>query len=263
MKSISLQEHINQSRIAAAANRAKGNRHGQILSMLYSDPYHFVEELIQNAEDAIARRKNESVSGFVKIIISETGISFFHNGDPFSETDLMAITTFASTTKKGLPGINQIGKFGIGFRSVYGITDNPEIHSGDFHYRITDFEVLEECNPRDTETFTTLIYLPFKSSVSADFRQTLQNRICTLNPTFLLFLNQIQQIEIIAENQSVVINATTELCEKKITHKTIVSSNNGIRNELHFLLMQRNRPDGHHNICLHHKKRIARNQSDR
>ncbi len=250
MKSISLQEHINQSRIAAAANRAKGNRHGQILSMLYSDPYHFVEELIQNAEDAIARRKNESVSGFVKIIISETGISFFHNGDPFSETDLMAITTFASTTKKGLPGINQIGKFGIGFRSVYGITDNPEIHSGDFHYRITDFEVLEECNPRDTETFTTLIYLPFKSSVSADFRQTLQNRICTLNPTFLLFLNQIQQIEIIAENQSVVINATTELCEKKITHKTIVSSNNGIRNELHFLLMQRN--SGHN-----HKAAIA------
>jgi len=239
MKSISLQEHINQSRIAAAANRVKGNRHGQILSMLYSDPYHFIEELIQNAEDAVARLKDETVSGFVKIIISENGISFLHNGDPFSETDLMAITTFASTTKKGLPGINQIGKFGIGFRSVYGITDNPEIHSGNFHYRITDFEVLEECAPKDTDEFTTLICLPFKTSVSADFRKLLRNRICALNPTFLLFLKQIQQIEILAENQSVVISAETDAPEKNILYKTIISSNDGKRNVSRYLLFQR------------------------
>lgn len=245
MKPISLQEHINQSRIAAAANRAKGNRHGQILSMLYSDPYHFIEELIQNAEDAVARRKDETLSGFVKILISETGISFFHNGDPFSETDLMAITTFASTTKKGLPGINQIGKFGIGFRSVYGITDNPEIHSGKHHYRITDFEVLEECQPRDTEEFTTFIYLPFKPSVSADFRKLLQERICALNPTFLLFLKQIQQIEIIAEHQSVVISAETDFPEKNIQQKTIVSSNNGKRNVSRYFLFERSKGHNH------------------
>ncbi len=36
MKRISLQEHIAQSKIAVAANLAKGNRHGQILSMLYT-----------------------------------------------------------------------------------------------------------------------------------------------------------------------------------------------------------------------------------
>ncbi|HBG70337.1 MAG: hypothetical protein A2W93_15890 [Bacteroidetes bacterium GWF2_43_63] len=239
MKSISLQEHINQSRIAAAANRAKGNRHGQILSMLYSDPYHFIEELIQNAEDAIARRKDNTLFGFVKIIIDDNGISFFHNGDPFSETDLMAITTFASTTKKGLPGINQIGKFGIGFRSVYGITDLPEIHSGKHHYRISDFEVLEECEPRFTEEFTTHIFLPFKPSVSADFRNMLKKRICGLNPVFLLFLKQIMQIEIVADEESVVFSAETDNKEKNILVKTIVSNKNGIRKSSRYILFQR------------------------
>lgn len=239
MKSISLQEHIAQSKIAVAANRAKGNRHGQILSMLYSDPAHFAEELIQNAEDAIARRQQAEEPGCVKIVFDPEGVSFFHNGDPFNESDLMAITTYASTTKKGLPGINQIGKFGIGFRSVYGITDSPEIHSGKHHYRIADYEVLEEIAEENTSEFTTYIRLPFKPSVGADFRKSLADSVQNLNAEFLLFLNQITQIEIISQDTATVFSCGTETFGKNLTIKNILVSRNGRRNNKQFLLFKR------------------------
>ncbi len=236
MKSISLQDHINQSKIAAAANRAKGNRHGQILSMLYADPYHFIEELLQNAEDALARQKDSALIGIVKIIITGTDISFYHNGDPFNEIDLMAITTFASTTKKGLPNINQIGKFGIGFRSVYGISDNPEIHSETHNYKITDFEVLENCPAKNTHEFSTLIFLPYKKSLTADFKTALENNLLNLNPMFLLFLKRIQQIEIVTRDSSTILSVETELVGKDLVRKKIIETHNGIRSIASYLV---------------------------
>ena len=99
MKSkLSLQEHIRQSRIAAQANKAKGNRHGKILADLYSDPAHFIEEIIQNAEDACQRAKIQN--GVISITLFADAIQIAHNGIPFDENDLMAITTFGVTTKK-------------------------------------------------------------------------------------------------------------------------------------------------------------------
>jgi len=239
MKKISLQEHIAQSKIAVAANLAKGNRHGQILSMLYADPFHFIEELIQNAEDALARNKNNA-AGFVKIVLHENGIHFFHNGAPFNEPDLMSITTFASTTKKGLPDVNQIGKFGIGFRSVFGITDEPEIHSGPYHYKITDFEVLEETTPLETGEYTTHIYLPYKKTLSESFKQELARKILDLNPRLLLFLQQIVQVTIVAESQHVIMSAATEVCGKKLQKREISVDKNNHQSRFQYIVFSRN-----------------------
>ena len=239
MKSISLQEHIAQSKIAVAANKAKGNRHGQLLSMLYSDPFHFIEELLQNAEDAIARRKKPEETGFVKIVSSETGIDFLHNGDPFDERDLMAVTTFASTTKKGLPDINQIGKFGIGFRSVYGITDSPEIHSGSHHYRIIDFEIPESVEIENEIGFTTLIRLPFKKNLNREFLANLRWELLNLDSSFLLFLQQISHIEISDGYETVVLSAATEKYENQLLAKTIYTSRGGEQIQKRFLLFHK------------------------
>ncbi len=239
MKNISLKEHITQSKIAVAANKAKGNKHGQLLSMLYSDPFHFIEELLQNAEDAIARRKNANEPGFVKIVMNNTNIDFLHNGDPFDESDLMAVTTFASTTKKGQPEINQIGKFGIGFRSVYGITDNPEIHSGIHHYKIVDFEIPESVQPETHVGFTTIIRLPFKKSLSMQFIENLQQELLDLNPNFLLFLKQIVHVEILASSGSTILSVSEEQTNDNAIIKTICVDRHGVRSENRFLLFQK------------------------
>ena len=235
MAKISLKEHIEQSKIAVAANFAKGNRHGQILSMLYSDPFHFIEELIQNAEDALERKKTKLEIGSVKIILNEKYIDFMHNGDIFTEEDLMSITTFANTTKKGLPNINQIGKFGIGFKSVYGITNAPEIHSGIHHYKISDFEVLEETETIQNSDFQTIIRLPLKENLSKNYIQELYNNILNLDPAFILFLNQISQVEIISQGANYIISNNEEKFDSVFSKKTLTTTYNGNRKEKEYL----------------------------
>jgi hypothetical protein len=50
-----------------------------------------------------------------------------------------------------------IGKFGVGFKSVFAYTQNPEIHSGEYHFRIHDLVVPELLPPTssDANSFKT------------------------------------------------------------------------------------------------------------
>ncbi|HOK22139.1 MAG TPA: hypothetical protein PLO66_05545, partial [Bacteroidales bacterium] len=187
-----LQEYISLTREVVKANKDKGNRYAEILSSLYADPVHFLDEIVQNAEDACARisRQGEMIIQFEK-----DGIVIYHNGDPFNDDDFIAITTYGRSTKKQLSNFNRIGKFGIGFRSVFGITDAPEIHSNDFHFVIRDFELLETIEPIDImEPFTTLFRFPFKKNISFT---DLWDRVRAWDYRFILFLDYINKIEII------------------------------------------------------------------
>jgi len=151
-----------------------------------------LDEIVQNAEDACARisRQGEMIIQFEK-----DGIVIYHNGDPFNDDDFIAITTYGRSTKKQLSNFNRIGKFGIGFRSVFGITDAPEIHSNDFHFVIRDFELLETIDPIEImEPFTTLFRFPFKKNISFT---DLWDRVRAWDYRFILFLDYINKIEII------------------------------------------------------------------
>ncbi|MFY9417849.1 MAG: hypothetical protein WAP17_02005, partial [Bacteroidales bacterium] len=187
-----LQEYISLTREVIKANKDKGNRYAEILSSLYADPVHFLDEIVQNAEDACARIARQ---GKMIIQFEKDDIAIYHNGDPFNEDDFIAITTYGRSTKKQLSNINKIGKFGIGFRSVFGITDTPEIHSNGFHFVIRDFELLEAIDPIDIiEQYTTLFKFPFKKNISAS---DLWDRVKAWDFRFILFLNYVNKIEII------------------------------------------------------------------
>lgn len=99
---------------------------GQFLAeQLYSDRGHFIFELLQNAEDVGATR--------VVYTLRPTELEFRHyGGRPFNEDDVKAITDVLRGTKKDDP--TKIGKFGIGFKSVFAFTSSPEIHSGSEHF---------------------------------------------------------------------------------------------------------------------------------
>lgn len=195
--SLSLKEYIQKSREAVAANLAKGNKHASLLSRLYSDPYRFLDEILQNAEDAYARKGDNCAQGSIGFYLTDDGLDIVHNGIDFTEEDLKAITTFAGTTKDLRDGINQIGKFGIGFRSVYALTDVPEIHSGLYHFRIEDYEVLEECTPQLAPSNAgTLIRLPFRESEKQKSLKWVREGLDRLNAYSLLFLKNINTIEI-------------------------------------------------------------------
>jgi hypothetical protein len=84
----------------------------------YADPTHFIFELIQNAEDADAT--------WARFELTPDAVIFDHDGRPFKRCDVEGITGIGNTTK--LEEANKIGCFGIGFKSVYVVSERPQVH---------------------------------------------------------------------------------------------------------------------------------------
>lgn len=167
---------------------AKKNRdysHSIIGEQLYSKQSHFIFELLQNAEDEEATK--------VKISFNGQELVFEHNGRPFDITDIEAITSFGNNEKKKLKP-NAIGRFGIGFKSVFSVTEKPEIKSGDFHFAISNFIVPNLIDSENSKA--TIITLPFKSSKQSQIVSKIESALDDLDSTYLLFLNNISSIEI-------------------------------------------------------------------
>ena len=161
----------------------KDKSHEIIGEQLYSKQSHFLFELIQNAEDEGATKIN--------IIVSDESLVFEHNGNPFSIKDVEAITTFGNNERKKLKA-NAIGRFGIGFKSVFNITQNPEIHSGHFHFKIKHYIIPEIIEYEFLKT--TRITLPFKKSGRIKIIQGVTNALNHLDHSYILFLNNIKRI---------------------------------------------------------------------
>ena len=85
----------------------------------YIEPCHFIYELIQNADDQKASKIHFQINN-EEIVIS-------HNGKNFTDRDVDDITTPRNSKKTN--DANQIGKYGIGFFSVYSICESPIIYS--------------------------------------------------------------------------------------------------------------------------------------
>jgi hypothetical protein len=84
-----------------------------------------------------------------------------HFGKPFDERDMRGISGIAEGTKG--KDLTTIGRFGIGFKSVYAFTDRPEVHSGAEDFAIQNF-VWPAAAPRvERNDDQTLISLPLKS----------------------------------------------------------------------------------------------------
>lgn len=162
---------------------------GKLAAGLYDDRTHFIFELLQNAEDALGRRGEWHGSRKVAFILSPTRLMLSHFGKPFDEADVRSVCDIAESTKNE----SSIGRFGLGFKSVYTVTDLPEIHSGDEDFAIENY-VFPKRLPRSPRApDETQIILPLKpedasaaSDITAGFRH--------LGPGALLFLRHIDEI---------------------------------------------------------------------
>ena len=160
-----------------------------LLAHRYGDRTHFIFELLQNAEDALARRKDWEGQRVVDFSLSSEALSVTHFGKPFDGEDVHAICGIAESTKD----LTAIGRFGIGFKSVYAFTDSPEIHSGVEAFAIDSFvrprSIAEICKA----THATTIRLPFRNSDAGATAQILAG-LQHLGPRTLLFLREIEEI---------------------------------------------------------------------
>jgi hypothetical protein len=90
-----------------------------LLGQLYSERTHFIFELIQNAEDAGATE--------LAFELFDDRLEVRHDGRPFTEADVRGVCGVGQSGKSG--DLTQIGKFGIGFKSVYAYTKTPRIYT--------------------------------------------------------------------------------------------------------------------------------------
>ncbi len=162
----------------------------RLLTQLYPDNAHFIYELLQNAEDTQATK--------VRFTLSSQGLDFEHNGTrQFSLKDVDSITSIGVSSK--LDDHTSIGKFGVGFKAVFAYTITPEVHSGDFHFRIHDLVVPETngvTKPILTDSKTLFIF-PFDHSTKPAKIATEEIRrgLHALGDNTLLFLDHIHSIE--------------------------------------------------------------------
>lgn len=166
----------------------------------YSEKAHFIYELLQNADDAKATS--------ARFVLENDGLFFIHNGiiqfsvtDPDKEGDgtaighLNSITSIGSSSKVGGPSI---GKFGIGFKSVFQYTDRPHIEDDNFCFSLENFivPVVDSRILCMREPGETLFFLPFKDPLTA-IPEILSTFKALGNPLF--FINNLKTVSFYSE----------------------------------------------------------------
>ena len=169
-------------------------KYGKRMSQdLYEDRTHFIYELLQNAEDALGRlppnwRGERSVS----FVLTENHLQVKHHGDPFNEHDVRAICEFDESTKS--ESLTEVGRFGVGFKSVYAFTDRPEIYSANEHFAIEEYIYPYKIEPVGCDNaIATVFDLPFREDVSSASDE-IASGLESLNRRTLLFLKHIDEI---------------------------------------------------------------------
>jgi superfamily II DNA or RNA helicase len=102
---ILIQEHSNLEK--AVATGSYGHRQ--------------IYELIQNGADALLG----TPSGRIHVLLTSSHLYCANEGHPISKDGVQAILHSHLSVKRG----NEIGRFGIGFKSVLGVTDQPAFFS--------------------------------------------------------------------------------------------------------------------------------------
>eukprot|EP01012_Entosiphon_sulcatum_P043353 TRINITY_DN5764_c0_g1_i2.p1 TRINITY_DN5764_c0_g1~~TRINITY_DN5764_c0_g1_i2.p1 ORF type:complete len:2678 (+),score=447.44 TRINITY_DN5764_c0_g1_i2:1203-9236(+) len=182
---------------------------------LYSKDTHFVLELVQNADDNAYSSKVLPTFGFV---FYGKGIVTVNNEIGFSEANLRALCDVGRSTKAG-GNAGYVGQKGIGFKSVFRISNTPKIHSNGLHFKFdastgpmgyilpqwTDEpielppDVLERIVPATSPTALTCIDLPFKPELPCTHLQALLHAV---HPTLLLFLNKLRRLVVVTHTDT-------------------------------------------------------------
>lgn len=169
----------------------------------YSDQAHFLYEILQNADDAKA-----TYAKFIlfddKLIFKHNGTRFFSISDVDTERDdkrngvLGDINAITSVGQSNKIDTSKIGKFGMGFKSVFQYTNSPSIYDSNFRFEISDYMIpnwLEE-DYFDRKSDETIFVFPFNredmSPVEAkqDILDKLKNLVLPV-----LFLRTLSKIE--------------------------------------------------------------------
>ncbi|XP_058743427.1 uncharacterized protein LOC131616180 isoform X2 [Vicia villosa] len=186
---------------------------------------------VENAED---NHYNEGVKPRLEFVITSDDITdtgapatllIFNNEKGFSPKNIESICSVGRSTKKGNRSSGYIGEKGIGFKSVFLVTAQPDIFSNEYQIRFNE-KPCPHCSlgyivPEWVEEKPTLadikkiygqdilpattIVLPLKSDKVNPVKQQLSN----VHPEVLLFLTKIRQLSVKEVNENPTQNTVT------------------------------------------------------
>lgn len=195
------------ARLSATQNEAEMLHNAlAVIVQLYTDKSHFIYELLQNAEDAEAHH--------VKFVQYDDRLELYHDGKPFTYTNLDALRGIGKSDK--VKNLNQIGEFGVGFKSVFSICKNVRLYSTPSNYyreepdaepefavnieeffRFKDISIQTLERPYTTKfVFPYAVGLPFSGFDSVQsLKQMVAEKLQDLGITTLLFMRNMRTIE--------------------------------------------------------------------
>jgi len=174
---------------------SQANAEELLARRVYTDRGHFFFELLQNAEDAGARAW--------RVTIDEQQIDVWHDGLAFDAKDVAGILSIGQTTKHR----DQIGLFGVGFKSVYEVCERPQVHSGPFHFEIADVSIPRRVAPAG-DGAGTLLVLPLRvPGDAALIPAALFERAAAIPAETLLTLRSLRSLEVRCGSRSRTIRA--------------------------------------------------------
>ena len=179
-----------------------------LASELYKGDAHFIFELVQNAEDNTYEEPLPYLSFWLTRTDptnserSDGALIIENNEIGFKPDNVDAICQVGKTTKIKAQGY--IGEKGIGFKSVFRITDNPYIFSNGYHFRLpkrdeqTGFGYIVpqwiDAPPEGLDLSVTHIVLPL---TKPDFGyEDVEKMLRDIEPEIILFLSTLQEIRI-------------------------------------------------------------------
>ena len=169
---------------------------------LNSKESHFLLELVQNADD---NHYAPDIDPALTFRLDARELVVSNNEIGFSPANVRALCSAGESSKKNRVGY--IGEKGIGFKSVFKVTDTPEIHSNGYHFR---FDLTDPEDPlgyvvphwidarADDGDGVTTVVIPAR--VGNDFSPRLLRDI---NATFLLFLEKLRLLKVRTNDVSV------------------------------------------------------------
>ncbi|MXV72690.1 hypothetical protein F4Z99_00245, partial [Candidatus Poribacteria bacterium] len=225
-------EHIQRIRqdFYDGSERLKNSSHNSIRTLandLYNKHTHFIFELIQNAEDNTYAEQN-TYPPFISFRLTKTdptnspgsdGALIIQNNEVgFDVDNVDAICAVGETTKKKEQGY--IGEKGIGFKSVFRVTDNPHIFSNGYHFCLPESDPETglgyivpqwiDTPPEGLLLSDTYIILPLTKS---DFGyDKIEIMLRDIEPEVILFLSTLEEIRIetdTGDNLTILKDSTT------------------------------------------------------
>lgn len=82
-------------------------------------------ELIQNGADALLESPDRNMRGRIEVVLTDEALYCANEGEPFNLAGLTALLHSHLSPKRGF----EIGRFGLGFKSVLAVTDQPAVIS--------------------------------------------------------------------------------------------------------------------------------------